>query len=239
MADRREHRGPHPEDHQWFAPDSLPALRRAVKDYCWLLSRGYAQPSALKVVGDHHLLSARQRVAVMRCSCSALAVRARRSHELPATAVAGRKLILDGYNVLITVEAALAGGVLLVGRDGCMRDMASMHGSWRRVQETAPAIELVGQTMERLGISEALWLLDAPVSNSGRLKTALLAAAGKCGWNWQVELVASPDARLKVTDELIATADSVILDAGPRWLNLAREVVREHVSRAWVISMGR
>ena len=49
------------------------------------------------------------------------------------------ELLIDGYNVLTTVESALAHGLLLIGRDGCMRDLASMHGSWRKVDETAIA----------------------------------------------------------------------------------------------------
>jgi hypothetical protein len=52
MPDRRTHRGPHPEDERLFAADGLPILRQAVADLCWLLSRGYAPESSLKLVGD-------------------------------------------------------------------------------------------------------------------------------------------------------------------------------------------
>ncbi|MEE2935698.1 MAG: DUF5616 domain-containing protein [Planctomycetota bacterium] len=34
---------------------------------------------------------------------------------------------MDGYNVLVSVEAAFGGGVILQGQDACYRDMASMH----------------------------------------------------------------------------------------------------------------
>ena len=33
-----------------------------------------------------------------------------------------------GRSHLEVVEAALAGGVLILGRDGCLRDLASLHG---------------------------------------------------------------------------------------------------------------
>ena len=49
-------------------------------------------------------------------------------------------LAIDGYNVLTSIEAALAGGIILEARDGCFRDVASVHGTWRKVHETVPAI---------------------------------------------------------------------------------------------------
>ena len=71
MPDHRTHRGPHPEDAGLFAPAAGPGLRAATADLSWLLSRGYASPSAMKIVGDRYALDARQRMAVMRCSSPA------------------------------------------------------------------------------------------------------------------------------------------------------------------------
>jgi hypothetical protein len=238
MADTRQHRGPHPEDVRWFAPSAVPLLRQAVEDYSWLLSHNYAPGSALKLVGDHHLLTVRQRTAVMRCSCSAQALALRTSDETLLQDLAGRTILVDGYNVLTTVEAAMAGGVLLIGRDGCMRDMASMHGSWRKVDETGKAIAAIGQTMQRAGITTAHWLFDSPVSNSGRLKSEIQRVAQENGWTWQVELVFNPDKPLSIASDPVATADSGILDLCAHWVNLARYVVREHVESAWVIDLG-
>jgi len=115
--------------------------------------------------------------------------------------------------------------VLLLARDGVLRDMASMHGSYRKVDETLPALELIGQTLAGFGVSEAHWLLDRPVSNSGRLKQIIEDLAGQRGWTWQVELVHDPDADLIQSDEIVATADSGILDLCGNWFNLAREIV--------------
>src|SRR4051794_2900931 len=64
VPDRRKHRGPGPQDRDWFGGDARPALKAAVSDLSWLLSRGYAGPSALKLVGDRYRLVERQRAAV-------------------------------------------------------------------------------------------------------------------------------------------------------------------------------
>ena len=122
--------------------------------------------------------------------------------------LAGASVQIDGYNVLTTIEAALAGGVLLLAHDGALRDMASMHGSYRKVEETAPALRLIGLTLAQFNVTDALWLLDRPVSNSGRLKKIIEDLAAEQRWNWRVELVHDPDAELAQSDAVIATADS-------------------------------
>jgi len=85
--------------------------------------------------------------------------------------------------VLITVEAAMSGGVIFVGRDGCFRDLASIHGTYRKVTETIPALQLIGEFLKEAGVTKALWLLDSPVSNSGRLKTLIGELADRNNWN--------------------------------------------------------
>ncbi len=158
---------------------------------------------------------------------------------MTAGQLAGAPLWIDGYNVLVTIEAALSRGVILVGRDGCYRDLASMHGNFKRVMETPAAIALIGKTLARLRVEKAVWFLDQPVSNSGLLKQLFLQIAVAHQWNWTVELVPDPDTILAGAGEIIASADSAVLDRCARWFNLAREVVNEHVQDAWITDLGR
>jgi len=163
LPDHRKHRGPHPQDTQLFAVEALADLQAATMDLSWLQTKGYASTSALKLVGDRHRLNSRQRVAVARCACGDKEILRRREHELEAADLRGQELWIDGYNVLITIEAALAGGVVLRARDGCYRDMASMHGSYRKVAETIPAIEILGEVLQQTAVESCHWLLDQPV----------------------------------------------------------------------------
>ena len=240
MADRRVHRGPHPKDRGLFSDAALPLLRLATADLSWLFTRGYSIDASLKLVGDRYQLEARQRLAVARCAASDAAVAQRKLHELARDDLAGRDLIIDGYNLLTTIEAALAGAVIIIGRDGCYRDMASMHGTYRKVEETLPAIELIGKYLSDLSVAQAKWLLDKPVSNSGRLATILRETAQAQGWNWSVDLVPNPDAVMIASpdNDVAITADSVILDASRRWFNLARWIVDSKVSAAWMVDLG-
>ena len=192
----------------------------------------------MKLVGDRHQLSVRQREAVERCACPETARRDRQARRVGAADLAGRPLWLDGYNVLTTVEVALGGGVLLAAADGTYRDIASMHGTYRKVAETLPALELLGGMAAVYGCATWVWYFDRPVSNSGRLKKIMQELAAARGWPWEIELVRNPDEVLAATTEIIATADSAVLDRCPRWFNLAREVVDRHVPGARIVPLA-
>lgn len=238
MPDQRKHRGPHPLDRQLFAEEAVPGLREAVADLSWLWSRGYAIDSSLKLVGDRYALNARQRIAIARCACSDSAVGRRGRHEVSPSDLSGNELWIDGYNVLTSVEAALSQGAILHSRDGCFRDMASMHGSYRRVEETVAAIEIVGEATASLSVASCRWLFDKPVSNSGRLKTLLGKLAEEHHWNWDIDLVVDPDPLLADTDRIVASADSQILDKAERWFNLARFAIESRVPDAWIVDLS-
>ncbi len=216
-------------------------LRHAVRDLSWLRTHGYAEPSALKLVGDRYQLRARQRVAVGRCACADQAMAQRESRRTKPQALEGMVLELDGLNVLTTVEVALAGGVLLLGRDGCMRDMASFHGNYRLVRETERAVEIVLGVLDWMRPSEARIYIDRPVSNSGRLANTIRTAATKRSTNVEAVVSNRVDGLLKTSSGVVATADSAILDACGPWVNLARVAVERHrpeLDRFWLLDLA-
>jgi len=52
MPDKRTHRGPHPADEKLFAAAAVCDLQLAVADFSLLRTKGYAEKSTLKLVGD-------------------------------------------------------------------------------------------------------------------------------------------------------------------------------------------
>jgi hypothetical protein len=237
VPSRQSHRGPHPSDAELFAPEHWPALAAAVLDLGWLLARGYAFEAAQKLVGDRHQLTARQRKAVQRCCCSEASVGWRRGRQLTLEQAKAAKdeLRVDGFNVLITVEAALSGGMVLVGRDGAHRDLASVHGNYRKVGETQRAVELLGAAMAGL---RAAWFFDRPVSNSGRLRALLMRLAATEGWDWSVELDDNPDRRLiEEGDFVAASSDAGVLDRCGSWVDLAGAVIAG-LEPVWIVDLS-
>ncbi|AQT68598.1 hypothetical protein STSP2_01766 [Anaerohalosphaera lusitana] len=153
----------------------------------------------------------------------------------------GRELVIDGYNVLIGIEAALSGGPIFIGRDSCYRDIASVHGSYRRVEETVHALHIIADAVQGLRVAGCRILLDSPVSNSGKLKTMMRELAEQNGWRWEIELLYNPDNEMIESDVPVATSDSDVLDRCSKWINLARYIIDRLAAeseRVWLVDLS-
>lgn len=235
MPDKRKHRGPHPRDRQLFSREQAARLREAASDYAWLLSRGYKDEAALKLVGDRFQLVQRQRVALARSCCSRDAARARLQRRLPLSGLCGRQVAVDGFNCLITAEVLLSGGVALRCLDGSTRDLASVHGTYRRVSETTPAFERLCATLATSEPLSVTWYLDSPVSNSGKLAQALRLGFERLGHPWNVELVPNADREVVKHGVVAASSDRWILDTAEAWVDLPGELPETAEPTAWLL----
>eukprot|EP00808_Paulinella_micropora_P002809 g75777.t1 len=240
-SNKASHRGPDARDAAAFAQNQWPALASAVADVSWLLSKSYPPAATLKLVGDRYHLTQRQRTAVMRCSCEDAAIPRRQRKQVASASLQGARLLVDGFNVVTILESALSGAVILLGRDGCVRDLAGMHGNYRTVSETLPALLMVQQELAALGVAQVLWLFDRPVSNSGRIRSLLLAASASLhtAMSTDVELLNDPDPVLASSHDIIATSDSEVLDkCEGRWFNLAKYLLDRRVPNANILPLG-
>ncbi len=223
-------RGYCPKDAVEFGPKAMEKLNAAFRELTFLLDRGYDVKPASTFVGNHHLLSQRQRMALARAASPAASLENRRAKELSRPP---ERLALDGFNTIITLEVALSGSLLLEGMDGTIRDLAGLRGTYRIVDKTHRAVELLLARMEGLGVQEALFYLDQQVSNSGRLRELLLEAGERFSVRVQVELDPRVDGVLSRMAGVV-TADAIILDNCQSWFNLNRGIVEEKIPGAWV-----
>ena len=120
--------------------------------------------------------------------------------------------------------------------DSTIRDLAGLRGSYRIVDKTVRAVELLLARLEALEVKEALFYLDQQVSNSGRLRALLLDKAAERGVQIQVELHPSVDGVLSRLENVVTT-DAIILDKCGSWYNLNRELIEEAVPEAWVLQL--
>jgi hypothetical protein len=232
MPNRQHHRGAHPEDLRLFDRSQLKRMRPAAEEIVFLLGRGYPIATAVEVVGNHHQLEARQRLALRRMLCSPDQRARRAARAIERTDTRGRTLLIDGFNLIITVEVALSGGLILDCADGTVRDLAGLRGSYHPVDETDGALELIGRELAALAPAGARVFLDAPVSSSGRLRARILDFAHRWPFPVDAEVVPNPDAILARGDNAVSS-DSSILDRCGSWLNLGRFIVDRHLPQAW------
>lgn len=226
-------RGYEPKDAVEFGPKMVEKLYAAGQELAFLINRGYDVKSASTFIGNHHLLSERQRLALARIISSEDALKARKQRELLQ---APESLVLDGFNTIITLEVALSGSLLLAGMDGTIRDLAGLRGTYRIVDKTVKAVELLLAHFENHGVKEALFCLDQQVSNSGRLRALLLDKAQDRQVDIQAELHPSVDGLL-ARMERVVTSDAIILDKCGSWYNLNRSLVKSAVPDAWIFCL--
>jgi len=226
-------RGYEPKDAQQFGPKSLDKLNAAARELRFLLNRGYDVKSASTFIGNHHLLSERQRLALARMTSTDEALARRRQKELSQ---APGELVLDGFNTIITLEVALSGSLLLSGMDGTLRDLAGLRGTYRIVDKTIKAVELLLSRLEALRVNKAVFYLDQQVSNSGRLRTLLLEKAEGRAVEAQAQLHPSVDGVLSRMGNVV-TSDAIILDKCKSWYNLNRPLLESAVPDAWILRL--
>lgn len=209
----KRNRGKNSGDEKLFGVKKMQErINEALTDMHWLLSRGYAERSSLALVGNRYRLNARQQQALLGMSASETQVSNRQFKQIAFASLQGKQVAIDGFNLLIILESFLSGAYVFKGLDGFYRDLSSVHGSYKRVQQTNEAIETVCRFYESSGISSIHWYFDKPVSNSGRLKQLLEQIALERGYNWEINLVFNPDREI-VNNGLIAiTSDAWILD---------------------------
>jgi len=220
-------RGYVPTDEKEFNPEKQMLLRKAQQDILYLLEQGYPIKGASTFVGNHFMLSERQRLAIVRATAQKTTIEMRRRKLLLKDAI-GKKVVVDGLNLIITLEVALSNSTLIRCMDGTIRDLAGLRGTYRIIDKTEDAIRLIGDKLAGYKIEEVKFYLDAPVSNTGRLKQKIREILTGYPYQVTVELVNNPDVVLEKLGNVI-TGDAIILNKCESWINLAADIIDENL----------
>lgn len=234
--DKQTRRGYAEGDEREFGREAFLKLSRGGEDICFLLNRGYPLEGASTFVCNHYMLSKRQRVALIRWAASEEALSLRKGKERKGS-LQGRTLHIDGFNTIITLEVALSAAPVIKCLDGTFRDLAGLRGTYHPIDKTITALNLMGDYLERKEIRKAVFYLDAPVSNSGRLSGLIRDIMQKYRFETEALCVNGVDRLLKDRDYAV-TSDSVIMEQGRGWLNLTPSVLPEKSPELWIIDFS-
>ena len=218
-------RGYMPSDDKEFI-DQIEKLREAGEELYYLINRGYQIKPASTFVGNHHLLSERQRLALVRSISPKGSIEervAKEVHELKDSVV-----YIDTFNTVITLEIAFSGSTLLSCMDGTIRDLAGLRGTYRIIDKTDLAVEAIRKVLEAEGVKEAHFLIDAPISNSGRLSSKIEDMFEKSLVEALCEVINDVDKNLYDRERVI-TSDAIILDNCRSWYNLTGKAIQAEI----------
>ncbi|MNL18026.1 hypothetical protein D3C87_1391530 [compost metagenome] len=227
MADLKN-RGKEASDDTLFGTEKVQLkLKEAVTDLSYFLSRGYGEKATLALVGNRYRLNSRQQQAVRGMSASQSQIEDRQSKEIQSSDLEGKEIAVDGFNALILLESILSNAYVFKGQDGFIRDLSSVHGTYKRVKQTSQAIEIIADFYKKEKIKTIHWFFDKPVSNSGRLKKMIEDIALENQYDWKVELVYNPDKVIAESKWIAVTSDAWILDYASANFNLMKYILSQ------------
>jgi hypothetical protein len=231
-------RGKDLQDSRFFSSEALEKLRYAQEELCFLMDRNYPMAPIIKLIGDRYQFSTRQRLALQRSTCKPKSLEMRRKKSLPFNRINEGSIYIDGFNLIITLEVALSGGIILLGQDGAMRDLAGLRGNYRLIDKSDAALKVLGKVFKELRAKEVHFYLDSPVSNSGKLKVKIIDYAEGWGLPITVDLVNNPDTILSHMSRIVTT-DAIILDKCESYFNLAAYCIQTYIADAFVIDLSK
>ena len=181
-------------------------LREAILDYRYLLDRGYGSKPSLDLVTGRYGLSREERLLLFRC------IHPEKEVEMIKGKVGLKEpLILDGFNVGLSLVNAWDGEQLFLCDDNFVRDLGL--GRKKGDSRLVNALVSVGELLISLGLKFRI-VLDSQVSMSGEI-------AGKLrGLGLDVSVVNRADKEIIASQGTSVTSDFVILSKSTKVFDL-------------------
>ena len=214
-------------------------LQEAAGDFRYFLDRGYPRKLCLDVVGNRYQLTSDQRHLLHRGVFSGTDSRERKKRKIPTSRLSGKNLAIDGYNVLITIEAGLSGRPLIRADDGFIRDISGLSGNFKKTEITEKALMLILHLLKMRVPRDTLILFDAPISKSGELAEEVRAQLIKLNLPGDARAVRVPEEILIGFPGIVATSDTAIIDQSERVVDLAGHVLTTRVRPKSILRWGR
>lgn len=194
------------------------SLKKAATDIRYLLDKGYPPKSAVGFVCDHYRLDGDSRHILSRTVIAGPICEKRRQKFLPCDKIRGEDIIIDGYNIIIGVEAILEKKAILCD-DGVVRDIKGVSRNFRTSGNTHKAIELILLFLKEKSPSQVYFIFDSQISRSGVLAKMLCENIVGSGLKGNANTSRHVDHDLKVSHNIVASSDGVIIDAAEKVVN--------------------
>jgi hypothetical protein len=188
---------------------------KAAEDIRYLLGHGYRRDSSIRFVADHFWLDKDERYILARTVFSTATASSRISKKLKVEDLKDRKLLIDGYNVLITLESLFDGEKVWIADDSFLRDIRGVFKNHSNDDITFKAVEKMLGFILKADVKSTEILLDAQMKNSGELAAFIRKRMGDLSIPGDARTSRHVDFDLKscASDYVVATADGVIIDS--------------------------
>ncbi|MCC6033489.1 MAG: DUF434 domain-containing protein [Desulfurococcaceae archaeon] len=195
----------------------------ASRDYRYLLDRGYRQKVVLDLITSRYGLSSVERSLLLRCVHSSRDAGLIKGKIVGF--VAGHHLIVDGYNVLLTIHSVLEGMNVFLCDDGFVRDLRKSYRKGVELRLLAEAAGLLTSELRYLSPGKVTVVLDKNVSYSATHANTLRDLLGA---STDVILADRADVKVLGGEGVVASSDYVVITRAKKVYDLAGEIIKKH-----------
>ena len=206
-------------------------LREAAYDLRFLLNRGYRKKGALQFVANKYLLNKDERNYLARSIFSDSVSKERQGKIIDISKIEGQLLLVDGYNVLITVESLYNEDYdsIVLCDDGVIRDLNAVFGKYKLNNATEAALNKILALISAYDPSCTCFFFDSPVSFSCKLAGLTKNIMKEYNVQGNVCISKMVDTEIirlsNLKDCIVATGDSVIIDKVDMVVDIPRYIL--------------
>lgn len=202
------------------------SIDKASQDLKYLLDRNYNRTTAINLVVNRYELSEKNCNLLHRYVFPEKEIRAHRKKICPPRRMRGKKIVIDGYNVLITVEAALEGKDTILGMDGILRDVKGIFSKYKFDKNSEKAIDKILEKLKEFKPSSTLFIFDSQISKSGELAAFVRERMEEHGLTGDAITSPHADKEIKKLNCITLSSDSIIIENVDRVIDLPSKISR-------------
>jgi hypothetical protein len=145
---------------------------------------------------------------------------------MTAKAISGKKVAVDGYNVILTVETMLKNKKLILCDDGFMRDISAVHGKHKPTENTEKALGIFINFLKGFNPEEVVFFYDSQVSLSGETASLTRRMLKESRLNGDAKAVKKANTGALKYGEIVSSSDTVIIEKSEKIVDLAGELIK-------------
>lgn len=195
-------------------------MKDAAHDLRFLLNRGYNRNSAVNFVANKYKLGIKDRNFLVRAVFSESEAEEHRKKRVDIKKIKRKEVLIDGYNVLITVESVLKDRGVILCDDGFVRDTSATFGKYRRSKFTLPALEKIIGILKENSVGRVLFIFDSQVSFSGELCKLIREKLAEHGLRGSATTSESADYIITKSKGIVCTSDRAIIKKAAKVLDI-------------------
>ncbi len=206
-------------------------LSNALIDYKYLLNRKYPYKPSLELVVQRYNLTEPEKALLYRCIHDEEIASLIRKKLVRENSVKNSLLVIDGFNVIITISSALECYQVFLCDDGVLRDIMKSFKKFKFENKHVKVVEMLLKEIKELKPSKVLMFFDKQVSFSGKVATIIANYALEYGLEFfETMLVSRNDTKVIEYAEkgVVSSSDIVILLKAPRIFDIAHYIIRKY-----------